>query len=407
MSDQNPSSPASPRWGSTTKLIVGLTCVAAVAGMAIYSRSIIGPLILAFILASLIQPIATWMNQKLPLSWRMSVNIIYLLLLVISITIFAVAGLAILQQAQSLLEFIQSFINNLPNTVDQLIHQQILIGPFAFDLALLDIEALARQLLGMVEPVVGQAGGMLGAVAASAATTTWWAIFILLVSYFLLTASNRVQESLVQIAIPGYERDINHLVGELNRIWGAFFRGQLILSLLIFTAYYILLTILGTRLSLVIAIMAGLAAFIPYLGPLITWTVTAIVAFLQPSNYFGLPPFYYSILVVGCCIALNQIFDNFIYPRLMGSRLGVHPAAILVAAIVATDLIGLIGLVLAAPVLATLTLLARYVGRKMLDLDPWPEKPRNPENDKAPPAIATNKLLEQLHALVGRLAHKK
>jgi hypothetical protein len=49
----------------------------------------------------------------------------------------------------------------------------------------------------------------------------------------------------------------------------------------------------------------------------------------------------------------------------------VHPAAVLVAAIIAANLIGIIGLLLAAPVLATLKLLAGYTLRKLLDQDPW------------------------------------
>jgi predicted PurR-regulated permease PerM len=85
-------------------------------------------------------------------------------------------------------------------------------------------------------------------------------------------------------------------------------------------------------------------------------------------------------LVVTCCLVLNQIFDSYITPRVMGLRLGVHPAGVLIAAIIATDLIGLVGLVLAAPVLATVTLLGRYIFRKMLDMDPWPpvEEPPRP-----------------------------
>ena len=369
----NPAPPknSSPPWGSNTKLIVGLTCVAATAGLAIYSRSIIGPLILAFILASLIHPVAVWMSARLRFGWRLSVNIIFFLLLVVSTAIFAVAGLTIIQQAQSLLDFVQSFVNNLPETIDHLIHEQVVLGPFAIDLALLDIEELARQMLGMVEPLISQAGSMLGAVAASAAITTWWAIFIFLVSYFLLSASNQVQQGLVRIEIPGYDTDIQQLVDELSRIWGAFLRGQLILSLLITVVYYIMLSILGTRLALVIAILAGLAAFVPYLGPMVVWAITAIVTFLQPSNYFGLQPIFFTLLVLVCCVILNQIVDNFIYPRLMGSRLGIHPAGILIAAIVVTDWIGLVGLLLAAPVLATITLLARYIGHKMFDMDPW------------------------------------
>jgi len=110
--------------------------------------------------------------------------------------------------------------------------------------------------------------------------------------------------------------------------------------------------------------------------------VTAIVAYLQPSNYFGLEPLYYSILVVVLCIILDQIFDNLVVPRIMGQTLGLHPAGVLIAAIIATNLIGIIGLVLAAPVLATIALLGRYVSRKMFDLDPWPPtevKPRRVE----------------------------
>ena len=161
-------------------------------------------------------------------------------------------------------------------------------------------------------------------------------------------------------------------------------RGQLILSLLVVLSYYFLLTILGTRLALAIAIMAGAARFVPYLGPLVTWTVTAIVAFLQTSNYFGLEPLQYAALVVGLCFLLDQIFDNLVSPRLLGQTLGVHPAGVLIAAIIATNLIGVIGLVLAAPVLATLGLLARYTGRKMFDLDPWPEDSPQPRQIALP-----------------------
>ncbi|MDP1780041.1 MAG: hypothetical protein Q8K73_07190, partial [Anaerolineales bacterium] len=51
----------------------------------------------------------------------------------------------------------------------------------------------------------------------------------------------------------------------------------------------------------------------------------------------------------------------------------VHPAAVLVAAIIAANLLGILGVVVAAPILATATLLWKYTMRKMLDLDPWPE----------------------------------
>jgi predicted PurR-regulated permease PerM len=380
MSEEAPAQTGgSPRWGSNTKLIIGLMVAAMLAALFIYFRTIIGPLLLAFILAYLFQPIAARLNSSLHLPWRTSVGVIYLFSLIVLVSLVTVTGLALVQQAQSLVTFIDNFIQDLPQLVNQLSTQSYTIGPFPLDFSKFDLQAAVQQLLGMVQPLVGQAGNLIARFAASAATFVGWALFILLVSYFLLSESGQVRENLVRIDIPGYNADSQRLITELTHIWDAFLRGQLLISFLIMVSYYILLTILGTRLAMVIALMAGIAAFIPYIGSAITWIVTAIIAYLQTSNYFGLDPVWYAILVVGCCLALNQVFDNYITPRVMGHTLGVHPAGVLIAAIIATDLIGFVGLVLAAPVLATVLLLGRYIFRKILDLDPWPpmkEPPR-------------------------------
>jgi len=371
--DAPPSNSDSPKWGATTKLIIGLTVTGLIAALLVYFREIIGPLILAFVLAFLLHPVAAWISKMIHISWGIAVNLIYGLLLIILLTLSTLTGLAILQQTQSLITFVQSFVNNLPSMVQELSKHAYFIGPFQLNFSHLDLQTLINQLLSIVQPLLGQAGNLLSRLATSAATTLGWGLFILLISYFLLTESGTLRENLVHIEIPGYSADIQRLVGELANIWDTFLRGQLIISVLVMISYYLLLTILGTRLALVIAIMAGLARFVPYFGPFVTWTVTAIVAFLQPSNYFGLEPVGYAILVVILCIIIDQSFENLVVPRILGRSLGLHPAGVLVAAIIATSLIGLIGLVLAAPVLATIVLFARYAGRKMFDLDPWPE----------------------------------
>jgi len=67
----------------------------------------------------------------------------------------------------------------------------------------------------------------------------------------------------------------------------------------------------------------------------------------------------------------------------MARTLRVHPAAVLVAAIIAANLLGLLGVIIAAPFLATFLLLGRYIMRKMFDLNPWP----NTEPEPPPPSI--------------------
>ena len=68
-----PPTSTSPGWGSTTKLIVGLSFVALISALLIRFRSIIGPLILAFILAYLLHPIADRLSRFAHMRWRVSV----------------------------------------------------------------------------------------------------------------------------------------------------------------------------------------------------------------------------------------------------------------------------------------------------------------------------------------------
>jgi len=133
------------------------------------------------------------------------------------------------------------------------------------------------------------------------------------------------------------------------------------------------------RYSLGIALMAALAKFLPYIGPAITWTVLGLVSFFQAEHPFGLEPFTYTLLVLGIILSIDQVIDSLIAPRIMADALKVHPAAVLVAIIMGASLFGLLGVVIAAPLLATFTLLARYAMRKMFDLDPWEGKRLYPE----------------------------
>jgi predicted PurR-regulated permease PerM len=372
MEDKDTISPsASPNWGPTMKLIVGLTFVAIVAGLLIYFRSLIGPVILAFVLTYLLHPITDRFSALTKLSWRGSVNIIYLILLVILAALITVAGFAVVQQIQNLISVVERFLNNLPQIVADLSTQTYTFGPFELDMAQLELGLITERLLAYLQPLLGQVGSLVSTAATSAVSTLGWLLFILIISYFILADASRVPQKLPYIQIAGYEDDLRRMGIELKRSWNAFLRGQLILITLVIISYTVLMTILGIRYALAIAILAGLSRFVPYIGPLTAWTVTALVAFFQPTNYFGLDPWQFTLLVIGTAILLDQIFDNLVSPRLFGNTLGIHPAAVLITAILAANLIGLVGLVLAAPAVATFKLIGRYVVRKMLDQDPW------------------------------------
>ncbi len=363
--------PRSPRWGSTTKMIVGLSVVAICALLLFRFLNIVGPLLLAFILAYLFHPLSTSVRKGLHFSWRASVTILYLILLILVIGSIALGGLAVVEQVQSLIVFLQNAVKDLPAFITDFTSHSYSIGPFVLNLKLLDINSLTQQIPSVVQPILTRAGSSVVAVATSAATFIGWLFFILLVSYFILVESGGFPNRLISLNIPGYEDDIQQLGHALGRIWNAFLRGQITIVLLTIFIYNILLGGLGVHYFFGLALLAGLARFIPYVGPFVAWTSYGLVAFFQGSTLFGLPPLGYVALVVGSAWVTDVIMDNFVVPRLMSNALRVHPAAVMISALVAFNLLGVIGVVLAAPVLATVKLFLEYILAKLFDQDPW------------------------------------
>ena len=374
----------SPKWSSNTKLIVGLTFVAVAALLLISFRNILGPLLLAFVLAYLLYPIVTFLHMKLKINWRLSATLFYLLLLLALLGLLTWGGFAIFEQVQNLIKFLQNILTNLPDLLTKWSSQPVQIGPFSLDFTKFDLSTISQQLLSVVQPLLTQTGSLLGSVATGAASTIGWAIFILLFAYFTTSETEGTPNRLLDIHIPGYSYDLQRMRVELGKIWNGFLRGQLIIILITVVAYTIILGILGVRYYFGLAVLAGLARFIPYIGPAIAWVTYALVCIFQGSTFANLTPIAYALVVVGIGMVTDWILDNIVNPRLMSNALRVHPASVMIVVLIAASWLGLIGIVLAAPVLATVKLLIDYSARKLFDQDPWDSIQTIPSNPPLP-----------------------
>jgi predicted PurR-regulated permease PerM len=361
----------SPRWPSGTKLVVSLTLAAILIVLVMRFRNIIGPLLITFILAYLIYPIATRLTRKLRLKWQVTVTLLYLLLILILIGLLTWGGVALAQQIQSLISFIEKSLVLLPDFLNSISTKVIEIGTLKIDLSQYGLSNLGNQILNAIQPLLGKMGSLVGLIAGGAAEVVGWLFFVLLVSYFILVESGGISGRIFNVNLPGITADLRRMSAELGRIWNAFVRGQFLIILLTFLVYAILLSILGVRYTLGLALLAGFARFVPYVGPGIAWTTFGLVSYFQSSHPFGINPLIYTIIVVGVSLLTDILLDNLVATRILARALKIHPAAVLVAALILANLIGFIGIVLASPVVATLKLFLRYTVRKLFDLDPW------------------------------------
>ena len=245
------------------------------------------------------------------------------------------------------------------------------IGPFTFTLSGVSWEGIINQIVGTIQPILGRMGSIVGSFAAGAANTISWILLIFLVSYFLLSESEGISRQMIRINLPDYNQDLERMGDALNRIWSAFIRGEIIVVFISLVIYTIMLGALGIQFFFGLALIASIGQLIPYLGAWITWITFGLVALFQNTIPFGLPAGIYMIIVLGISIFINNIIDNIIRTSIMAENLKVHPALVLLGALIGVQLFGFIGIVIAAPVMASFQLLLNYVIKKLNDQNPW------------------------------------
>lgn len=141
---------------------------------------------------------------------------------------------------------------------------------------------------------------------------------------------------------------------EIDRILSGFVRGQGMVVLFLAAYYGIGLSLVGLDLGLVVGIGAGLISFIPYLGTIVGILVGLALAFAQSPDWV-LPAMVAGVFLVG-----QMIEGNFLTPKLVGDRVGLHPVWIIFALLAGAALFGFLGVLMAVPVAAVIGVLIRF-----------------------------------------------
>jgi predicted PurR-regulated permease PerM len=363
----------SPKWNWTTKLVIGLALVAVSAWVLIQFQNFLGPLITALILAYLIHPVASFFKDKIGLPWRLSVTVIYIVLILAILGLLTWGGFALFEQIQNLIDFIENNIDQLPELVAEITSQTYQIGPFTFSPSGFNWDEIANQIVGAIQPALGRLGSLASSIAAGAFSIVTWIILILLVSYFLLEESEGIPSRLLNIQIPGYTKDLEIMGKELSRIWNAFVRGEILIVIFSLAIYSALLGALGIQFFFGLALIAAVGQLIPYVGAWATWISFGLVALFQNNIPFNLIPGIYMVIVLGTSMLANYFIDNILRTKVMATNLKVHPALVLIGALIGVQLFGFVGIVIAAPVIASLKLLLNYIINKLNDQNPWQE----------------------------------
>lgn len=175
------------------------------------------------------------------------------------------------------------------------------------------------------------------------------------VSFYLLRDWDKMVAKIDELLPREYAATIRAQIREINHTLAGYIRGQSNVCLLLGTMYAIGLSLIGLEFGLFIGFFTGLLAFIPYVGLLIGMVTGVAVAFFQ----FGDVPHIAAVLAV---FVTGQILEgNFLTPRLVGEKVGLHAVWIIFGLLAGGSLFGFTGVLLAVPVTAVIGVLVRFM----------------------------------------------
>ena len=227
---------------------------------------------------------------------------------------------------------------------------------------------MSGTLQSIVSPLASQTVSFLIGLASGVA----WLIFVLIVSFYLLKDQGRFGRSINKLVPDDYRYEVRRLGEEVNVIWSAFFRSQLVLCAVVGTLVGVTMRVVGVRNALILGIIAGVLEIIPNIGPAIAAIPAVLIAYFQGSTYLLLSNGWFALLVIGLYVVIQQLENNILVPRIIGRSLNLHPLVVIVGALAGANLAGILGMFLAAPILASLRIVGNYVHSKLLDLEPFP-----------------------------------
>ena len=353
---------SAPKWTPESKRFVFVVCVILIA-LAIWRFSIVlAPLIVAVIIAYLLNPVLTWADKRVPLRRSVIAAIIYIGFLLFLVLIPSTLAPLLVQQLTNL----DFNIQGLSDELDSAMGYKLNIAGFD-----IDVPSLIEPITGSLDSIFSPLAALAADLAVGIAGGFIWAIFIFVVGYYFLVDANRFIDWIDSWIPPNYLEEFKQLRRNIDGVWKSYFIGQLTLALIVGIIISVATAILGIRSALILGLVAALLELIPNWGYGLSGIIGASVAYFQGSSYIPLPNWAFALLVTGFYFLMWQVDTNYLVPRILGSRLQLPPAIIIVGIIAGASVGGALGLLLAAPTIATVKVLGSYIYRRLLDLEPY------------------------------------
>lgn len=309
------------------------------------------PFIAGLVLAYFLDPVADWFEEK-------GVPRLVATLIILGTSILAFV-LLVLLLVPVLADQISTFATHLPENIKTLTQLFNNAAPEWLKKAL---ESQSNELSGSSGEFAGKIAGWAGTVITSilsggVAVVNMLSLLVItpIVAFYMLNDWDRMV-AIVDGWIPLDQVDtIRGLARQIDAAMAGFIRGQGTVCMILGLFYAFALIAIGLNFGLLIGLAAGFLSFVPYVGSLVGGVLSIGMALVQ-----FWPDWMWIMIVVGIFVIGQFIEGNFLSPKLVGGRIGLHPVWLMFALFAFGYLFGFVGLLMAVPLAAAVAVLTRF-----------------------------------------------
>lgn len=318
-------------------------------------RSILLPFVVGILTAYFLDPAADKLEE-----WGCSRNVATAL---ITVGFFGLIALSILALAPVVVNQVGGLIEELPNYIRQLRHlayKHLSVLPFSLELPLNgDKPSLGGSEIGTLQGLgkqLLQSGFVIMNVVSLLVITP-------VVAFYLLRDWDVLVAHIDRLLPRKHKEVIEEQMRRIDQTLAGFIRGQINVMLILGIFYAIALSLAGLKYAVLVGLLAGLLIIIPYIGTFISGVLSVSIAYVQFEEWW-------QVGVVASIFVLGQMMEGyFLTPKLVGGKVGLHPAWIIFGMLAGGALFGFVGILLAVPVTAVIGVLVRFAVEQYMESD--------------------------------------
>jgi predicted PurR-regulated permease PerM len=307
-------------------------------------------LVLSTVVAFALTPVVELLNRWMPRSLAIAIAYVFGFSLVIGLLSVVVMSAA---------TEINNLVHNLPDYARraQALEPQALGLLSRFGVNQAELSQAQERLIAYLQGIGSQAATDAFEFVKTVLNAIVDTFLVVILSVYLVANGPRMVRWLQEQAPPGQVRRANLLIAIVNQVVGGYVRGTLTMALLIGVLVGVGMGVLQVRYALLLGILAFFMEFVPVLGVVISGAVCVIIALFQG--------WLLALVVLAYFVVVHVIEGDVIGPRVMARAVGIHPAVALLALVAGSELFGVWGALLGAPIAGLLQAIATAAWREV------------------------------------------